>query len=355
MKAFRDLLDDSFKSYLAFSSQVGDLVKTHSDMVQAAINEQYRFLQLTATHTQPNQDSLMTLLKPTSDHINAIQDFRHRNRATKWFDHLSAISESIPALGWVTVAPTPGPYVKEMTDASQFYTNKVLVAYKDKDKTHVEWAKSWIQFLTDLQKYIKSYHTTGITWNPKGASATSNASSVGGVPPPPPPPLPSNLFTDSCQIEDTRSALLRDLNKGSDITKGLRKITADQQTHKNPSLRAQGSIPYKAPSQAVSHTKPVASQQTKPPRFELEGRKWKIEYQVGQKQLVVQVSEMSQSVNIYQCKESLIMIKGKVNSITVDSCNKTSIVFDDVVSVVEFVNCQSIKAQVSERFNLYYF
>lgn len=45
----------------------------------------------------------MQLLRPTSEKIQAIQDLREKNRASEYFNHLSAISESIPALGWVTV------------------------------------------------------------------------------------------------------------------------------------------------------------------------------------------------------------------------------------------------------------
>ena len=37
------------------------------------------------------------------------------------FNHFS---ESVSALGWVVVAPTPAPYIKEMNDAGQFYTNR---------------------------------------------------------------------------------------------------------------------------------------------------------------------------------------------------------------------------------------
>ena len=43
------------------------------------------------------------LLKPTSDKISEIQSFRESNRRSNFFNHLSAVSESIPALGWVAV------------------------------------------------------------------------------------------------------------------------------------------------------------------------------------------------------------------------------------------------------------
>lgn len=49
------------------------------------------------------QTELQDLLKPISDHIQEIQNFREQNRGSCLFNHLSAVSESIPALGWVAV------------------------------------------------------------------------------------------------------------------------------------------------------------------------------------------------------------------------------------------------------------
>lgn len=40
--------------------------------------------------------------------------------------------QGVPALGWLVVEPTPGPYVKEMIGAAQFWTNKILKDYKGK-------------------------------------------------------------------------------------------------------------------------------------------------------------------------------------------------------------------------------
>lgn len=109
----------------------------------------------------------MQLLSPTSEKISSIQQYREKNRASPFFNHLSAISESIPALGWVAVSPTPAPYVKEMNDAGQFYTNRVLKEWKEKDKTHVDWCRAWVQLLSDLQAYVKQFHTTGLVWSGK--------------------------------------------------------------------------------------------------------------------------------------------------------------------------------------------
>lgn len=64
---------------------------------------QLSFINLAAQSAAPSADYQMKLLKPTSEKIEAIQSLREKNRASVYFNHLSAISESIPALGWVAV------------------------------------------------------------------------------------------------------------------------------------------------------------------------------------------------------------------------------------------------------------
>ena len=43
------------------------------------------------------------------------------------------------------------------------------------------------------------------------------------------------------------------------------------------------------------------------------------------------------------------MVEGKVNSIVLDQCNKVGVQFTSVVSLIEFINCRSMKAQVIDR------
>lgn len=53
------------------------------------------------------QNDVAALLKPISEKIQEIQMFRERNRGSAMFNHLSAVSESIPALGWIAVVSQP--------------------------------------------------------------------------------------------------------------------------------------------------------------------------------------------------------------------------------------------------------
>lgn len=55
---------------------------------------------------------------------------------------------------------------------------------------------------------------------------------------------------------------------------------------------------------------------------------------------------MNNVVYLFRCTDSTVTVKGKINSITLDSCKKTSVVFDSVVSAMEFINCQSVQMQV---------
>ena len=59
------------------------------------------------------------------------QEFRDKNRGSKQFNHLSAVSEAVPAFGWVCVAPRPLDYMGEMIGAADFYLNRVLKDFKE--------------------------------------------------------------------------------------------------------------------------------------------------------------------------------------------------------------------------------
>ncbi|KAL1544251.1 cyclase-associated protein 1-like [Salvia divinorum] len=70
-----------------------------------------------------------------------------------------------------------------------------------------------------------------------------------------------------------------------------------------------------------------------PPTLELQlGRKWVVENQIGQKELV--------NDDLRGCKADSI---GKVNNITLDKCSKMGLVFQD--PACELVNCSSTEVQ----------
>ena len=63
--------------------------------------------------------------------------------------------------------------------------------------------------------------------------------------------------------------------------------------------------------------------------------------------MVVEETELRHVVYIYNCQNSTITVKGKVNAITLDGCKKVGLLLDSVVSSVETVNCKSVQIQIT--------
>lgn len=76
----------------------------------------------------------------------------------------------------------------------------------------------------------------------------------------------------------------------------------------------------------------------------LEGNRWYIRRAVDVADSIVVKSEsISQAVIIEDCKNSSIIIDGKVAALIIDSCSKLSVHFTHVVSNVELLKCENSK------------
>eukprot|EP00123_Amoebidium_parasiticum_P019348 comp24681_c0_seq1/m.46830 comp24681_c0_seq1/g.46830 ORF comp24681_c0_seq1/g.46830 comp24681_c0_seq1/m.46830 type:complete len:197 (-) comp24681_c0_seq1:336-926(-) len=117
-------------------------------------------------------------------------------------------------------------------------------------------------------------------------------------------------------------------------------------THKNPELRASSVVKADEIKPKAAPAKAAGKEVKGTPMCELDGKKWKVEWQDNNKDVVIDDCDMSQTVYIYKCTGSVIKINKKVNSIVLDSCKKTAVVFDTTVAGFEIVNCQSVQVQV---------
>lgn len=130
-----------------------------------------------------------------------------------------------------------------------------------RDKKQVDWVKAYLSIWTELQAYIKEFHTTGLTWSKTVSAASAGASTrriagllpraqnlcnclsssgllqgpvategtkspsappAGAAPPPPGPPPPPAPAPSSSGADDaaSRSALFAQINRGEGITSG---------------------------------------------------------------------------------------------------------------------------------------
>lgn len=200
VQEFDALQTEHLDKFIALSQEVGELVAEQATSVKAGFAAQRKIIAIASKSTKPDQSSseYEQFLGPLQAALAAVGAIKDKNRPSPLFNHLSAVADGIGALGWVAVEPAPAPYVGEMKDSAQFYANRVIKDNKESNPKHVEWVRSYTSLLTELQKYVKANHTTGLSWNPKGsdlkttlASATSTsaptapAPSAGGPPPPP--------------------------------------------------------------------------------------------------------------------------------------------------------------------------
>lgn len=184
--------------FISLAKEIGDVVAEQAESLKSAFSAERTMIVTASKSKKPDQSSAeyLDFFKPLQDALAEVSSIKDKNRPSPLFNHLSTVAEGIGALGWVAVEPTPGPYVGDMKDSAQFYANRVIKDNKESKPKHVEWARSYISLLAELQKYVKSNHTTGITWNSKGvdlkislssaAAPSAPAPSAGGPPPPPP-------------------------------------------------------------------------------------------------------------------------------------------------------------------------
>ncbi|KAI8060944.1 adenylate cyclase associated N terminal-domain-containing protein [Gongronella butleri] len=365
--------------YKALSADIGGLVAEQSALVAEAIQAERDIIRVSTLAQKPDMSSptFATLITPIQTALMAVVDIKDKNRGNAQFNHLSAVAEAIPALGWFTFEPTPVPIIREMKDAGQFYSNRVIKEYKEKDAKHVEWVQSFMAIFDALGAFVKENFPTGLTWNAKGEKAdaymskgdaagassapaapaaapavpTPPAGGAGAPPPPPPPPPPPMIIED--EAEDTKqpasgaAAVFAEINRGTSVTAGLRKVDKSEMTHKNPALRQQAENTSPTKKQAPpTPSKPNKFVLKKPAKTTLEANKWVVEHHESNNDIVIEATAINQAVYIYGCKNSTVRIKGKVNAVTMDSCTKCGVALDSVVSTVDIVNCKSFGLQV---------
>ncbi|XP_076924573.1 cyclase-associated protein 1-like [Bidens hawaiensis] len=345
--AFDEFLTEYVGKVTAAAAKIGGQVQDVTNVLSDAFTVQKELLIKIKQTKKPDMAGLGEFLKPLNENLMKAISMTE-GRRSDFFNHLKAVAESLTALAWIAYAgkdcgmSMPIAHVEESWQAAEFYNNKVLVEYRNKDSNHVEWARALKElYVPGLRNYVKSHYPLGPVW-----SATGSAASAPPKAPAPPPPPPASLFSpDSSQPSSSRpkegmAAVFQEISS-KPVTAGLRKVTDDMKT-KNRADRA-GFV--SAGEKEVRPSVPTVSK-VAPPKFELQvGRKWVVENQIGNKNLLIDKCDSKQTVYIFGCKDSVIQIKGKVNNITVDKCTKVGVVFTDVVAACEIVNCNSVEVQ----------
>lgn len=352
--AFDDLISQSVGRVSSAAEKIGGQVLEITKVIEEAFSTQKELLIKIKQTQKPDMVGLVEFLKPLNDVIMKASTMTEGKRSD-FFNHLKAVADSLTALAWIAYIgkdcgmSMPIAHVEESWQMAEFYSNKVLVGYKNKDANHVEWARALKElYLPGLRDYVKSHYPLGPVWSATAKTTISAPPkpSTSKAPAPPPPPPPSLFTTESAQPSSSRpkdgmSAVFHELSSGKSVTSGLRKVTDDMKS-KNRADRS-GVVSMTEKENRVSSS---AFSKTGPPKLELQmGRKWAVENQIGRENLVIDDCDSKQSVYIFGCKNCVLQIKGKVNNITIDKCTKMGVVFTEVVAACEVVNCNGVKVQ----------
>ncbi|GJM96435.1 hypothetical protein PR202_ga13271 [Eleusine coracana subsp. coracana] len=207
-------------------------------------------------------------------------------------------------------------HVEESWQMAEFYNNKVLVEYRNKDPDHVEWAKALKDlYMPGLRDYVKKHYPLGPVWGPAGGVSQPKAT----VPTPKAPAVTDDMKT---------------------------KNRADRSGVVSNTTAAPSAAPEKIEKTARAGS---FSFKSGPPKLELlMGRKWVVENQIGKKTLAIDDCDSKQSVYVYGCKDSVLQVNGKVNNITVDKCTKVGIVFKGTAPTISIDNTSGCQLYLSK-------
>ncbi|EPX71841.1 adenylyl cyclase-associated protein Cap1 [Schizosaccharomyces octosporus yFS286] len=376
--AYDEFCSKYLNEYVQLSKKLGGLVQQQSEHVENAFKLLRGILVVAMKAKKPEYESpeFFEFLKPIQSELLSTTNIRDEHRTDPLFNQLSTVMSGISVLGWVTIEPAPVSFMSEMKDSSQFYANRVLKDFKGKDELQVSWVRSYLTLLTELVNYVKTHYKTGLGWSNKPdapplkeviknagekesqeeSSRKSSSSGASGLPPPPPPPPPGNDFwKDKEEPKGNEKAdmgsVFAEINKGEDITSHLRKVDKREMTHKNPELRKTGPTPGPKPKTTSSGVKDELAVPPKPakaPRIELENTKWFVENQVNNHSIVLEGVELKHTVQVIDCSNCTLIIKGKLNAVSLSHCKRTSVVVDTLVASFEITKCSNFGCQVMD-------
>lgn len=294
--------------------------------------------------------ALQPFLKPIQEAISEIR----KTRLDRKFDwHMKAIMEMCVVASWVVMSPpqVPSIFIKDTIGSTDFWANKIRKEHKGKDGglVHITFCERLKDVISKLSDYVKKNHLSGLKWNPSGIDfeeySVSDKKKVS-----------SHLeHKNSSPFSSGSGDLMNELaarrtGDGSSAATGLKQVTRDQQRWRKEFSGDGGNIvSSKKNATGCKITKTNLGKKLTDPVCKLSGSKWMIENQTDESNpngvCEIEIKNSKEQVYIFKCTNATIKIKGKLKSIILDSCVKSNLVFDSVISSCETVNCKRVKIQ----------
>ena len=354
ISAFDTYCAQSVNPFVGVCEKLGGDAAKLGQIIKGAWQEMRAFLLMAATCKKPDQAEMGKLLAGCASKMQEVGAMsKNRN---EWEKHVKTCSEGIQALSWLCMSPAPMDYIKSMIDGADYWSNSIRKDHKATvpKSDHIVFVETFKSLLEELIPYVKEFHTTGVTWNPKGV-ATSEYKVEGGAAAPLAAAVPAATVAAAVApaaaaapaAGATKADLFASLSKEGAITAGLKKVTKDQQT-----WRAEFKSDAPAPVAAAKPKAGPAPTKTKGPArmdFQAGAKKWVLENQSDASgSVTVTIGEKEETVYIMECIKASIIIVGRCKSIIVDTCKQCNIQFDNAFGTFEVINCQRLQVYCKE-------
>mmetsp|Transcript_760 Transcript_760/g.1260 ORF Transcript_760/g.1260 Transcript_760/m.1260 type:complete len:458 (-) Transcript_760:133-1506(-) len=344
IRAFDAYCRDNLDPFVEACDKLGGDAATVGHLVKDAWNEMRSFLIMATACKEPPQTSLGPLLSKIGEKTREISNCVQRN---EWEKHTKTCQEGVQCLNWLVVKPAPRDFIESYIGGSDYWANNIRREYRTTNPDHVAFCDTFKKLLQELMVYVKEYHTTGVTWNPKGCDVSEYNSS--SAPPPAAPAASASKPAPTTSAAAPKADLFAALNKEGAVTKGLKTVTKEQQTWRKEFKGGDTPAPAPVPKKAPAPKKDVVKGPAKL-EFQPSGSKWLVEYQTGEAgQVTVQIADKKETVYIYGCVGANINVVGKCKSIILDGCKRTALHFDSAFASLETVNCQRIQVHCREN------
>ena len=356
IKAFDEYYQATIVPFTDVCTKLGGDAITFGKLTADAWTEMRNFLLMASSCKEPPTTSMSPLLAPIANKMKEIKSKINRN---EWENHGKTVEEGVSSLNWLVIKPAPRDYVESSVGGCDYHANKIRKEYRGKNDDQVAFCDKYKAIIVQLMDYIKEYHTTGVKWNKTPTAIDvaeykknggNSASASASVPSKPTPAATTSKPAATASVPDVKAKanIFAALNKGTDITSGLKKVTKDQQTwRKEFQENATAPGPTATPAKIVSKRTPTGPTGT--PRNEYVGaeKKQYVENQGSVCEITVERADTR--VYIQGCVGAKVIIKGKVNSIFVDTCRKTDVIFETSMASCEVVNCTRMNIYVGSK------
>uniref|UniRef100_A0A914QTA5 Adenylate cyclase-associated CAP N-terminal domain-containing protein n=1 Tax=Panagrolaimus davidi TaxID=227884 RepID=A0A914QTA5_9BILA len=100
---YDDAVEGSLKNFFALSEKIGGDLGSIAPKVRQVFDHLRNYIWFAAGTSEPSVEVIKSKLQPLQQLIEEIGSFKDSKRNTDHFNHLSSVSEGLPAVFWVSV------------------------------------------------------------------------------------------------------------------------------------------------------------------------------------------------------------------------------------------------------------